>query len=90
MSDTNAIERATARLKSYTGAAVLVFILYWLFWIPGLIVNVMYYTEAKRTERLAGQSLPGVGCLTVMLWLNSLLAVIVVLGLCMLITVSRR
>jgi len=63
-------ERSAARMKSYTGPSVLVFILYWLFWLPGLIVNYMYYKEAKRMEQLAGESLPGVGCLSVMLWLN--------------------
>jgi hypothetical protein len=70
MSNTSDIDRAAARMKSYTGSAVIVFILYWLFWIPGLIVNWMYYNEAKRMEQIAGHSLPGVGCLTLMLWLN--------------------
>ncbi len=60
-------ERIAAKNKSYTGAAVLVFLLYWLFWIPGFIVNVIYYNEAKRTQRVAGQSPAGMGCLTFML-----------------------
>ncbi|MEW5945296.1 MAG: hypothetical protein AB1742_03775 [bacterium] len=59
-------ERTLARMKSYTGAAVLVFVLYWFFWLPGLIVNYIYMKEAERMEKLAGQRLPGTGCLTVM------------------------
>ena len=41
-------ERAAARMKSYTGSAVLVMFLYWLFYIPGFIVNFIYYQEAKK------------------------------------------
>ena len=63
-------ERLMARMKSYTGSAVLTFFLYLLFWFPGLIVNFVYLNEAKRMEKVAGQSLPGTGCLSVMLWLN--------------------
>lgn len=60
-------ERIAASNKSYTGAAVLTFLLYWLFWLPGFIVNILYYNEAKRTARVAGHSLPGMGCLSIML-----------------------
>lgn len=67
--------RTAAKLKGYTGAAVLTFVLYWLFWLPGFIVNWMYYLEAKRMEKIAGESLPGVGCLFTMLALNGLVIV---------------
>ena len=60
-------ERSAARMKSYTAAAVLVFFLYWLFYLPGLIVNYIYWKEAKEMEELAGQPLPGRGCLAAML-----------------------
>ena len=74
------MERATARLKSFTGPAVLVFFLYWLFYLPGLIVNIMYVNEAKRTEMIAGQKLPGTGCLSIMLWLNIIGIIILVVA----------
>src|SRR5262245_39968562 len=64
------IERTVARMKSYTGSAVLVFFLYLLFWLPGFIVNYIYLDEAQKIEKIAGQSLPGTGCLYVMFWLN--------------------
>jgi hypothetical protein len=53
-------EKAAARLKSYTHAAVIVLVLYFLFYAPGLIANIWYLVEAKHDERLAGRSLPGV------------------------------
>ena len=62
--------RVAAQMKSYTGAAILVFILYWLFYLPGLIANYIYYQEAKRMERMAGHALPGSGCLAFMFWIN--------------------
>jgi len=75
-------EQVFARMKSYTGSAVLVFFLYYLFWLPGLIVNFIFYNEAKRMERTAGQSLPGVGCLTAMLWFNVVVVVVGILLVC--------
>lgn len=69
-------ERAAARSKSYTGSAVLTFFLYWLFWLPGLIVNIIFLKEAKQNERMAGRSLPGVGCLQILLWVQIILAVL--------------
>jgi hypothetical protein len=80
------LEVVNARMKSYTGNAVITFILYWLFWLPGLIVNYMFYSEAKNMERKAGQSLPGVGCLTIMLYLNiAIFALGLILGCCMIL-----
>jgi hypothetical protein len=71
-------ERAVARSKSYIGAAALVFLLYSLGWLPGFIANWLYLQEAKRMENTAGQSLSGVGCLSLMFWLN-LIALVVIL-----------
>lgn len=75
------LEISAARMKSYTGTAILVFFLYFLFYFPGLIVNFIYYQEAKKMEEKAGMSLPGVGLLSVMLWIN-----VVVVGLSVVIT----
>ncbi len=56
-------EVEAARTKSYTNAAVIVLVLYFLLWLPGLIANIMYVREAHQTEKTAGQSLPGVKAL---------------------------
>lgn len=82
------VERAAARMKSYTGSAVLVFFLYWLFFLPGLIVNYIYYREAKRMAQLAGNSLPGQGCLGFMLWFNVAAIVLAILGAIVLVIAS--
>lgn len=59
-----------ARLQSYTTKAVLVFLLYLVIWVPGLIATILFHNEGKRMQRIAGEPLPGVGCLSLMLWLN--------------------
>lgn len=68
----NDMEVVVARNKSYISAAVLTLILYWIFWLPGLIVNVMYLNEASRNQQIGGEKLPGVGCLWLLLILNLL------------------
>ena len=65
-------ERLFAKMKSYIGPSILVFFLYLIFYFPGLIANYIYRKEAKRMEKIAGQKLPGTGCLGVMFWLNIL------------------
>ncbi|MGE0544176.1 MAG: hypothetical protein AB7R89_28755 [Dehalococcoidia bacterium] len=72
-----------ARARSFTTPAMLTLLMYIVLWLPGLIANLLYYREAKATEQIAGQSLPGVGCLGWMLILNlgalGLVAVILVI-----------
>lgn len=75
------LERALARTKSYIGPAVLVFFLYALLYIPGLIINRMYLTEAQEMEQIAGRKLPGTGCLTTLLWLGILPAALLIIAL---------
>ena len=60
------LDRANARMKSYTGAVVIVLVLYCLLFIPGVIANVLYHEEGKRMEELAGQELPGVRALGIL------------------------
>ena len=54
--------------KSYMGTAVLVLVLYWLLYLPGLIANIVYLAEASRYRATTGQSPDGVGCLWALLW----------------------
>ena len=58
--------REMARLKSYTEAAVIVFILYLFLFVPGLVANYLFLKDAGRMELLAGEELPGVGFLRAM------------------------
>lgn len=67
MTDPSDFERASARTKSYTTQAVITMLLYFVFWLPGLIANVLFLMDARRMQRIAGQSLSGVGCLWILL-----------------------
>ncbi|HEY4668355.1 MAG TPA: hypothetical protein VIH05_01120 [Tepidiformaceae bacterium] len=70
---------AAARLKSYTGQAIVALVVYFIFWPVGLVLNLVWRSEAKRMERVAGTSLPGVGCLTWLLVFQIVLAAFMVL-----------
>lgn len=73
------LERALARTKSYIAPAVLVCYLYALGYVPGLIVNIMYMNEARHMEQIAGERLPGAGCLATLMWAGLLVAAGVIL-----------
>lgn len=66
------MQRALAAQKSYVSSAVIIFVLYLFFWLPGLIFNVMYINDANKTKRMSGQTPSGVGCLYILLVLNIL------------------
>lgn len=66
----NAMRRALAEAKSYTTQAVITFFLYGLFWLPGLIFNIMYLNEARENQRIVGRPPAGMGCLWLLLWFN--------------------
>lgn len=76
---TDDMERAIARQKSYVGAAVITFLVYWLFYLPGLIVNVLYLADARKTARVAGSAPAGLGCLWIMLILGLLPLIVILL-----------
>jgi len=76
------MERALAGSKSYVSAAVITFVAYIFFWLPGLIFNIMYINDARRTQEIAGHSLPGVGCLWALLIINLLGLVLLMLFFC--------
>lgn len=80
--------RQLATMKSYTGAAILIFFLYWLFFLPGFIFNIIYYREATRMQKIAGHGLPGTGCLAVMLWVNVIGLILVVVGACLFVALG--
>jgi hypothetical protein len=60
------LRRAIALERSYLGPAAIVFLLYWLWWIPGFIFNILWRLEAEETRRLTGTAPSGIGCLTIM------------------------
>jgi len=78
-------EQAIARSKSYVTPAIIIFFLYGLLWLPGLVANWMYLQDARRMQRIAGESLPGAGCLSVMFWFNVGLAALAALAGCVIL-----
>jgi hypothetical protein len=60
------------RNQSFTGKAVIAFLLYFLFYIPGLIVNIMFISQANRVRKETGQTPSGIGCL----WTTLIVSVI--------------
>jgi len=75
---------AAAQMKDFTSSAILTFFLYLLFFIPGLIFNIMYLREAERVQRLAGRKPTGMGCLQLLLIVNLGVLMIVFIVLCVL------
>jgi len=65
--------------KSYVGPAVITWALYYLgAWIVGLIVNIVYLSEAGRYAQATGRPASGVGCLWALLIVHLLLPLVVV------------
>ena len=61
---------ALAAQKSFTGRAFFVWFLYWLFWLPGFIMNIVYMNEAGRVKKLTGRSASGSGCLAILFFVH--------------------
>lgn len=73
--------------RDYTNTAILVLILYWLMWLPGLIVNIITLNEANQVERETGRRPEGKGCLVALLWFNVIPAILTCLALALLVGV---
>jgi hypothetical protein len=58
---------ALAMQQTYGGKAFWVWVLYWFMWLPGAVMNIVYWNEAKRTRRITGVAPSGMGCLTFLL-----------------------
>jgi len=69
---------ALAMQKSFTGKAFLTWFLYWLLWFPGMIMNLVFLSEARRVTRLTGESPPGTGCLWLLIWTHLILPLLLV------------
>jgi hypothetical protein len=56
--------RRAAAMRSYVTPAVITLVLYFVFWLPGLIANLVYYFAARSDEQASGVQPQGSGCLT--------------------------
>ena len=55
------------RLRSFRWQAFIALILYFPFFLPGLIANIIWWNQARSLEAATGIAPRGKGCLTVML-----------------------
>jgi len=53
---------------SFVSQAVIAFLAYFMGWIPGVILNVIFWADARRLKRETGQEPEGWTALTVMIW----------------------
>ena len=70
--------------QSFTGKAVVAFLLYWVGYLPGLIFNIMFINEAGHVKDETGRTPDGYGCLWATL-IGSLLPALLFAGLCIFI-----
>ncbi len=63
----NVSSPSPAMYKSYTGWSCLIFFLYIFIWPLGLILNLIYLSEANRIEKVSGVPPEGKGCLVALL-----------------------
>ncbi|MEP7285148.1 MAG: hypothetical protein ABI947_05195 [Chloroflexota bacterium] len=63
-------QKALANTRSFTGSAVLTLFMYWFFWLPGLVVNILFLREARQVSRQIGRDPSGTGCLYFLLIVN--------------------
>ncbi|MBI4564937.1 MAG: protein kinase [Planctomycetes bacterium] len=63
-------ESAAAARRSYMLPALATFLAYFLFWVPGAILNFYYLYEARRTAKLAGARPSGTAVLEIMMCLG--------------------
>ncbi len=55
--------RQAAAARSYTTPAIITLALYFLFWIPGVIANIVYLNAARQDKQQSGLDPQGRGCL---------------------------
>lgn len=66
--------------KNYVGHAVITLILYYLgFWIVGLILNILFLSDARNHQRQTGRAASGVGCLWLLIAVHLVLPLVLAL-----------
>lgn len=60
------VRSAIALSKNYVSNAFIVLILYFVFYLPGLIFNIVWLREIKSVKMQSGTYPSGTGCLTVL------------------------
>lgn len=69
-----------AATRSYTTPAVITMILYLVFWLPGLIANLVYLSSANEDRHLSGVEPQGRGCLVALVVVFGILPFLLIGG----------
>jgi len=73
----NATVQAIHETKSYVGSALITWILYYFgFYIVGLVLNFIYLSQAKETQKITGRNPSGYGCLIILLVFHLIIPVV--------------
>ena len=67
--------------KSFISYAVICMLLYLLCWPLSLILNIMWFAEAKAVENEIGREPDGKGCLFVMLFVGVVFLALIIVGI---------
>jgi hypothetical protein len=71
--------------KDYNVTALIILLLYLLFYLPGLIANIIYWSQARQEAKRIGKNPDGMGCLTALL---VVLGALPLLGFCFVLMTS--
>ncbi|MBL7107779.1 MAG: DUF4339 domain-containing protein [Candidatus Cloacimonetes bacterium] len=78
----NELAKGIHASKSYTGAAFLTLVLYYVgFYIGGLICNLIYLSSANKSKRISGVNPSGRGCLIFLLWTHLIIPILAIIAL---------
>lgn len=61
---------------SYVFPVFFTFLMYFLCWVPGVVSNLHFLSEARRTESKLGEPPPGAEILNIMIWIFTYLPLI--------------
>ena len=65
--DIDTERQRAAATRTYVTPAVITLVLYFVFWLPGLVANIVYYMQASNDQALVGRAPEGKGCLVALL-----------------------
>jgi hypothetical protein len=78
-------EYVLVKQQDYTTMAVITLVLYWVGYLPGLLVNIWLWYQANQEEKATGIAPAGKGCLSSLL---AVFAILPFLFFCMICTWS--
>lgn len=82
MDDDPQYEYVVVTQQDYTTMAIVTLVLYWIGYIPGLVVNLWLWYQAGQDERRTGVAPAGKGCLSSLLIVFGVLPILFLCMIC--------